>query len=139
MAHPWLPFVSNARIQCELAGCNAALEGTLGRKVELFRPPHGALRPAVFRAARSLQLETVQWNLIVDDWSAASAEVILARLTAGIARNRRRRRGTNVVLHDGGQNGLGQPRLKTVQAVARLLEQVAPDTQFVAPQAGGWI
>jgi peptidoglycan/xylan/chitin deacetylase (PgdA/CDA1 family) len=133
MSHPWLPFAADARIRAELAGCNAALEDTLGRKVELFRPPHGAVRPLVLRAARELGLKTVQWNLIVADWKPVGAETLLARLTAGIARNRRRGRGTNVVLHDGGQGGLGQPRLPTVEAVRRLLEDLPANTSLVTP------
>jgi len=132
MTHPWLPFHSASRIRAELAGCNAALEDTLGRKVGLFRPPHGARRPAVLQAARELGLQTVQWNLIVGDWSAPSADIILSRLERGIAKNRQRGRGTNVVLHDGGQAGLGQPRLRTVEAVDRLLTGLR-DTVFVTP------
>jgi len=132
MTHPWLPFVSAARIRTELASCNAALETTLGRRVLLFRPPHGAVRPAVLRTARELGLKTVQWNLIVGDWSAASADIILERTARGIARNRRRGRGTNVVLHDGGHTGLGQPRLNTVEAVDRLLGSLS-DTILVTP------
>jgi len=133
MSHPFLPRYSSTRIHSELAGCNAVLEDTLGRRITLFRPPHGGRSPAVFRAARSLGLHTVQWNLIVGDWSAASAEIILARLERGIARHTRAGRGTNIVLHDGGQGGLGQPRLRTVEAVARLLDRIASGTQFVVP------
>jgi peptidoglycan/xylan/chitin deacetylase (PgdA/CDA1 family) len=133
MTHPWLPFVSAARIRAELAGCNAALEDTVGRKARLFRPPHGAVRPAVLHAAQALGLKTIQWNLIAGDWKADSAEAILTRLEAGIVRNRRRGRGTNVVLHDGGQAGLGQPRLKTVAAVDRLLASLGAETTLVTP------
>jgi peptidoglycan/xylan/chitin deacetylase (PgdA/CDA1 family) len=131
--HPWLPLVSAARIRAELAGCNAAIEDTIAAKVSLFRPPHGALRPAVLRAARELNLKTVQWNLIAGDWHADSAATILTRLQSGIARNRRRGRGTSVVLHDGGHMGLGQPRLKTVEAVAQLLGTLDSGTRFVVP------
>ena len=138
MTHPWLPFITAARIRAELAGCNAALEDTLGRPIKLFRPPHGAVRPAVLRAARELDLKIVQWNLIVDDWKADSATTILERLEAGIARNRGRGQGTNVVLHDGGHVGLGQPRLKTVEAVDSLLSRLrdlADAASFVTPPA----
>jgi peptidoglycan/xylan/chitin deacetylase (PgdA/CDA1 family) len=133
MTHPFLPRYSPARIQSELAGCNAALEDTLGHKITLFRPPHGGRSPAVFRAAASLGLQVVQWNLIVGDWSAVSSAVILSRLEDGIARHRRAGRGTNVVLHDGGQAGLGQPRLKTVEAVEVLLDTLEAGTEFVVP------
>ena len=131
MTHPFLPKYSAARILSELADCNAALEDTLGRKIEIFRPPHGGRTPAVFRAASSLGLKTVQWNLIVGDWTNVSSPTILARVEAGMGRHRKSGRGTNVVLHDGGQAGIGQPRLRTVEAVASLLPRLALDTEFV--------
>ena len=135
MSHPFLPKYSSARIQSELADCNAALEDTLGQKIALFRPPHGGRTPAVFRSAASLGLKTVQWNLIVGDWTSAPSETILSRIENGIARHRRSGRGTNVVLHDGGQSSLGQPRLKTVAAVEQLLQRLSADTEFVVPTA----
>ncbi len=133
MTHPFLPKYSAARIQAELAGCNALLEDTLGRKVELFRPPHGGRTPAVFRAAATLDLKIVQWNLIVSDWKGDPAAMILERIERGIARHRRAGRGTNLVLHDGGQDGLGQPRMRSVEALEMLLARVAADTEFVVP------
>ena len=133
MTHPFLPKYSSARIRAELAGCNAELEDTLGQRVELFRPPHGGRTPAVFRAAAALGLKTVQWNLIVGDWMDISSATILERVERGVARHRRTGRGTNVVLHDGGQDAMGQPRLRTIEAVESLLSRVAEDTQFVVP------
>jgi peptidoglycan/xylan/chitin deacetylase (PgdA/CDA1 family) len=138
LSHPFLPRHSAARIRAELAGCNAALEDTLGARIELFRPPHGAVRPVVLRAARELGLTTVQWNLIVGDWSAGSIDLILHRLQQGIARNQSRGRGTNVVLHDGGQAGPGQSRLPTVNGVDRLLSGLTSPPRFVVPTPSGW-
>lgn len=133
MTHPFLPKYSAARIQAELAGCNAELEDTLGQRVELFRPPHGGRTPAVFHAASGLGLKVVQWNLIVGDWMDIPSATILERIERGVARHRRSGRGTNVVLHDGGQDALGQPRMRSVQAVESLLSRVAVGTQFVVP------
>lgn len=133
MTHPFLPRYSSGRILSEIADANAVLEDTIGTAVTLFRPPHGGRSPAVFRAARSLNLQVVQWNLIVGDWTDASPETILSRIERGIVRHRSRRRGTNVVLHDGGQAGLGQPRLNTVEAVDKLLDRLPRDTSFVTP------
>jgi hypothetical protein len=41
-------------------------------------------------------------------------------------RNQQHNRASNIVLHDGGQNGLGQPRLPTVEATRLLLEKYIP-------------
>jgi peptidoglycan/xylan/chitin deacetylase (PgdA/CDA1 family) len=102
--------------------------------VRYFRPPHGARRPAVLGIARSLGLVPVQWNIIPKDWQPVGAEEIAARTIRGITRNQQRNRASNVVLHDGGQAGLGQPRLPTVKATDLLLRNynLATGTKFVA-------
>jgi peptidoglycan/xylan/chitin deacetylase (PgdA/CDA1 family) len=126
MTHPWLALQSSARIHQELTGCNAILEDTLGIPIRYFRAPHGARRPAVLRIARSLGLTPVQWNIIPGDWQPIGAEEIAARTIRGITRNRQHNRASNIVLHDGGQKGLGQPRLPTVEATKILLQKYAP-------------
>jgi peptidoglycan/xylan/chitin deacetylase (PgdA/CDA1 family) len=138
MTHPWLAWKSAARIRQELAGCNAALEDTLGTPVRLFRPPHGARRPYVLRTAHELGLTTVQWNVTAFDWQAVTADAILNHIQRGMGRNRQRGRSSNILLHDGGDQSLGQPRLPTVQATARLLELCrSTSTEFVTP--ADWI
>jgi peptidoglycan/xylan/chitin deacetylase (PgdA/CDA1 family) len=133
MTHPWLAWQSAARIHEELAGCNAALEDALGIPVGYFRAPHGARRPYVLRVAREMGLTPVQWNIIPGDWKPIGADEIVARAVGGIAHNQRRRRGSNIVLHDGGDRGLGEPRLPTVEATRKLLERYTsrPGTRFV--------
>ncbi|MEO8736533.1 MAG: polysaccharide deacetylase family protein [Edaphobacter sp.] len=123
MTHPWLSWQSSARIREELAGCNAVLEDTLGTAVRFFRPPHGARRPVVLRIARELGLTAVQWNITAFDWNPLSAAEILANITRGIERNQRRGRASNVLMHDGGHLGIGQPRMPTVEATSQLFER----------------
>jgi peptidoglycan/xylan/chitin deacetylase (PgdA/CDA1 family) len=139
MTHPWLAWQSPARIRQELTDCNNILEDTLGVPVRYFRPPHGARRPAVLGIARSLGLVPVQWNIIPKDWQPVGAEEIAARTIRGIARNQRRNRASNIVLHDGGQAGLGQPRLPTVEATRLLLRKYTLETgtKFVTVDAWG--
>jgi peptidoglycan/xylan/chitin deacetylase (PgdA/CDA1 family) len=128
MTHPWLAWQSSPRIRQELTGCNIILEDTLGIPIRYFRAPHGARRPAVLSIARSLGLTPVQWNIIPKDWQPVDAEEIAARAIRGITRNRQRNRASNIVLHDGGQRALGQPRLPTVDATRLLLQQYSPRT-----------
>jgi peptidoglycan/xylan/chitin deacetylase (PgdA/CDA1 family) len=129
MTHPWLHLKSEALIRAELTGCNHALEDTLGTPVSLFRPPHGARRPAVLRIARSLGLTTVNWNLIANDWEPVPASIILSRISRAHRAIRNHGCATNLVLHDGGYN---LPRLPTVEAVAGLVASLK-DTTFVTP------
>ena len=133
MTHPWLAWQSSARIRQELTDCNSILEDTLGVPVRYFRPPHGARRPAVLTIARGLGLTPVQWNIIPKDWQPVGAEEIAARTVRGITRNQQQKRASNIVLHDGGQRGLGQPPLPTVEATELLLRKYSPQsgTKFV--------
>ncbi|HEY0758246.1 MAG TPA: polysaccharide deacetylase family protein [Acidisarcina sp.] len=139
MTHPALVFRSPARVRAELAGCNASLEDALGEPVHYFRPPHGARRPDVLRQARQLGLVPVLWNATGFDWTEdADAARIEARLAGVIRRNRRRGRGSNLLLHDGGQVGIGQNRSATLAAVARLVPRLmAQGSRFVTVDAWG--
>jgi peptidoglycan/xylan/chitin deacetylase (PgdA/CDA1 family) len=139
MTHPWLAWQTANRIREELTGCNAALEDALGQPVRYFRPPHGARRPGVLRIARELGLTPVQWNVMPKDWLPVSAEVIAARAVVGIKRNQRLRRGSNILLHDGGDRALGAPRLPTVEATGSLLRLYdgQAETKFVTVDSWG--
>src|SRR5271163_3610162 len=118
MTHPWLVLESSARVRQELADCNAALEDVIGEKIRYFRPPHGSRRPDVLCVARELGLTPVMWNVIGYDWKPGiDAATIQSHVEKGIDRNRRAGRGSNIVLHDGGQAGIGQDRRATVEAV----------------------
>lgn len=123
VSHPWLPLLSPRRVREELAGCNAAIEDVLGAPVHFFRPPHGARRPDVLRSARELGLVPVQWNAVGYDWQPISAETIAANLERGIARNLRRLRSSNLLLHDGGHLGIGADRSQSVEATRLILER----------------
>ncbi len=133
MHHLWLPRYSSATIRAELTACNDAIEQTVGAPVTLFRAPHGAKRPALMRIAHELDMQTVQWNLMVGDWKNRSAEDLLSRLRRGIAANERRSRGTSIVLHDGSQFSPDADRTATVDAVQMLLSTLPTKTQFVIP------
>jgi peptidoglycan/xylan/chitin deacetylase (PgdA/CDA1 family) len=136
MTHPWLAWQTERRIREELSGASAAIEDVLGEKVRYFRAPHGARRPAVLRFAREMGMVPVQWNVICGDWNPIGVERILARSMQGVERNRRRGFATNLVLHDGGQEGLGAPRMDTVRATEQLIEKCV-GMRFVGVDAWG--
>jgi peptidoglycan-N-acetylglucosamine deacetylase len=127
MTHPWLAVQSAARIREELAACNAALEDAVGEKVRFFRPPHGSRRPEVLRAGAELGLTAVMWNAMGFDWRAnITADRIAAHLEQGIARNQRRERASNLLLHDGGHLAMGADRSQTVEATRGILDRHTP-------------
>lgn len=114
-SHPLLIFKSAGEIRSELATCKSALRDAIGEHSNLFRPPFGGRRPAVFRIARQLGLEPVMWNITSYDWNAKSAEQIERMVSQHV-------RGGNVILlHDGGHLALGADRSHTVTATDRLI------------------
>ncbi len=138
MSHPKLSVTPGRRVRQELAECSAVLEDMTGVAMRFFRPPFGARRPAVLRAARELGLTPVMWNVTGYDWEPIGEERILVNLNAGIARNERAGRGSNLLLHDGGHRAMGSPRVDTVRAVDRLLAaHAATATRFVTVDA--WV
>src|SRR6202012_322608 len=135
--HPWLVYQSPTRVREELASTSAAIEDAIGEKVHYFRPPHGARRPDVLRAARSLGLTPVLWNAMGYDWKPAlNPATILANLDKGIRHNRARGHGANLLLHDGGQASIGQDRRASVEATATLLARAQSEhIRFVTVDA----
>jgi peptidoglycan/xylan/chitin deacetylase (PgdA/CDA1 family) len=123
--HPWLSFQSARVIREELRACNQALEDALGAPVRYLRPPHGARRPAVFRIATELGLTLVQWNAMGHDWELIGPDRILAHVDHGLHRDRQRQTGANILLHDGGHEGIGADRYDTLTVTAQLLERFA--------------
>ena len=126
--HPWLAWQPTHTIREELRACNQAIEDALGEPVRYFRPPHGARRPLVLRAAAELGLTTVQWNVMGRDWQPIGADRILSHVDRGLARARRRGTGANILLHDGSQLSLGADRTATVAATASLLARFTADS-----------
>jgi peptidoglycan/xylan/chitin deacetylase (PgdA/CDA1 family) len=123
--HPWLSFQSSRVIRDELRSCNQALEDAIGAPIHYLRPPHGARRPMVFRAAAELGLKIVQWNAMGYDWQPISPDRILANIARGRERAQRHHTGANILLHDGHQQGIGANRSATVQVTAALLDRFA--------------
>jgi len=139
MTHPWLAWQSAVRIREELTSCNAAIEDSLGIPVRFFRAPHGARRPAVLRTAQELGLTPVQWNILPGDWKPISAREIADRTLREIHRNQRKNRSSNIVLHDGGQTGLGQPRLPSVEATDLLLQHYKNQKEISFVTVDSWL
>jgi peptidoglycan/xylan/chitin deacetylase (PgdA/CDA1 family) len=125
--HPWLHWQPERVIQRELRCCNEALEDALGVPIRYFRPPHGARRPAVLRAAREMGMTTVQWNVMAKDWLPIGPEGIWGNVSHGLARARSAGRGANILLHDGGDRSMGADRGDTVAVTGRLLTRFSSE------------
>ena len=133
MNHPRLLYSSPSRVREELASTSALLEDATGTPVRYS----AAARSAPSRCAarcRDLGLTPVMWNVSSYDWTTTNPETILATIKKGIRRNRARVHGSNLLLHDGSQAGIGQDRSATVAATALLLTQ-SETARFVTVDA----
>lgn len=122
MTHPVLLGLSPMEIREQLAGCNASIEDATGEPVRFFRPPHGARCQRVLHTAAELELIPVMWNVTGRDWTPLQPEQILRRVEQKVRMNQRRKKGSNILLHDGGQANLGVDRGRTLEATKRMLE-----------------
>jgi len=113
--HPLLTFKSETEIKQQLSECRAALQDAIGEPSNLFRPPFGGRRPAVFRVARSLGLQPVMWSVTGYDWNAAPTAVIERKVANQM------RGGSVILLHDGGHKQMGADRSQTVIATDHLI------------------
>lgn len=115
--HPLLIFKSAVQTRTELVDCQQALHDAIGAPANLFRPPFGGRRPATFRIAQELGLQTVMWNVTGYDWNAPPAVVIENKVA------RQMRGGDVILLHDGGHRALGADRAQTVIATENLIRR----------------
>jgi peptidoglycan/xylan/chitin deacetylase (PgdA/CDA1 family) len=130
-SHPNLARISSRRIREELTRTRDTLEQLIGKPICFFRPPYGARRPVTLRIAKELGMTPVTWNAMTNDWEEPSADRIASNLIGKIERNRQRGYATNIVLHDGGHQGLGVNRGPSVHAAQQLLERYRASCTFV--------
>jgi peptidoglycan/xylan/chitin deacetylase (PgdA/CDA1 family) len=84
----------------------------LGVRSVLFRPPGGAIPPAVVSAARARGLRTIVWSVDPVDWKrGTTADQITERVL------QQAKPGSIVLLHDGGGD-----RSATVEALPRIID-----------------
>jgi peptidoglycan/xylan/chitin deacetylase (PgdA/CDA1 family) len=136
-SHPNLAYTRTSRVRDELARSKQTLEELTGSPIRYFRPPFGARRPAVLRAARELGMVPVLWNAMTSDWSEPSADKIVARLASKIDRLERRGRAANIVLHDGNHLDMAANRGPSMAAAGQLLARYKESHRFVTVDAWG--
>ncbi|RRA48103.1 polysaccharide deacetylase family protein [Acidipila sp. EB88] len=122
--HRKLVYLGAKQIERELRDCNAVLEDITGAPIRYFRPPYGSRRPAVMRVASELGMQTVMWNSMGFDWrSGRPPKEIMKSVERNIRANRKAGKGSTILLHDGGPDGLRAERARTVSALGFLLER----------------
>jgi len=134
--HSWshlnLARASASQIEEQLSRSSQTLEQITGAPVRYFRPPFGARRPEVLRAARRLGMVPVLWNAMTSDWKNPSADSIAQRLMRKIDRLERHDRAAIIVLHDGNHLDPVANRTPSLAAAAQLISRYQPTHQFVS-------
>ncbi|MEP7162773.1 MAG: polysaccharide deacetylase family protein [Candidatus Moraniibacteriota bacterium] len=118
--HPNISTISNSQFRFELDSTERILEGVLGRKSLLFRPPYAEdteptspeeVAPLVF--TRELGYYTVGMNIDPQDWSRPGVDGIVSRVISQALAGE----GNIVLLHDSGGD-----RSQTVEALPKIIE-----------------
>jgi peptidoglycan/xylan/chitin deacetylase (PgdA/CDA1 family) len=137
--HSWshlnLALCSTRRIGEELSRTSQTLEQIVGAPICYFRPPFGARRPEVLRAAKRLGMIPILWNAMTSDWKNPSADAIASRLTHKIDRLHHQGQAANIVLHDGSHADPSANRAPSIAAAAQLIAHYQPTHRFVAISA----
>jgi peptidoglycan/xylan/chitin deacetylase (PgdA/CDA1 family) len=125
-SHPIFLYRTARETRQQLERAQAVITETAGVRPRLVRPPCGVRTPAYFRAARSLGLRTVQWDVAGFDWKTRSGKRIARDVL------RRARAGSIILLHDGDSDGK-QDRRATVAALPLIIEGLRARGLHITP------
>ena len=78
--HYTLTALSDAQIERQIAADGALLQHLSGRRLLLFRPPHGRLNRHVISLARELGYHTIMWSDAANDVKDVPPDVITERV-----------------------------------------------------------
>jgi peptidoglycan/xylan/chitin deacetylase (PgdA/CDA1 family) len=134
-SHPNLSLTPARLVREELMRTRETLYQITGNPVRFFRPPFGARRPYVLRAAREMGMTPVMWNAMTSDWAERSPDRIAERLIRKIDARHRSGRAANIVMHDGGHLALNTDRGPSIAAAEKLLARYGSTHKFVTVDA----
>jgi peptidoglycan/xylan/chitin deacetylase (PgdA/CDA1 family) len=110
--HTWshVDLVSSGEVSSQLTRTKAAIAALSGYTPCLMRPPSGYYDASVIRAARSLGLDTITWEVDPSDYLLPGTAAIEQRVLA------QAQRGSIILSHDG-----GGVRLQTLDAYPHII------------------
>ena len=89
---------SRNEIKAEIENCNKKLEAITGQNVTLVRAPSGDYTNQSIEIAKSLGMETIQWNCDSLDYTKISVDEIVSRVVKGT------QNGSILLFHNGVTN-----------------------------------
>lgn len=123
--HPIYLFCTPRETARQLRESQDAIERVTGVRPVIARPPCGVRTPAYFKAARALNLRTIQWTVAGFDWQKRSAEEIANFVLKDAAA------GSIILLHDG-DSQQKRDRRQTVKALPLIIEGLQEKSLRVA-------
>lgn len=128
--HSWdhsfrLPFMSDSRIERELADTSTEIIRVTGQRPTMFRPPHGLRSPQLLYETDRLGLRVIDWSIDPQDYLTGNSDLIWERVT------RHAKPGRIILLHDGLQDGPRtvalHDRQATITALPRIIDTLQSD------------
>jgi peptidoglycan/xylan/chitin deacetylase (PgdA/CDA1 family) len=130
-SHPSYLFQRASQTHAQIRRAQSVIAETIGVRPQMARPPYGVRTPAYFRAARALDLQTVQWDVAGFDWKRITPRQIADNVL------RKAQPGSIILLHDGDSAGKNT-RKNTVDALPLIIKglrdrdlQIAPLSQLL--------
>ena len=116
-SHPCLLLHSARTAEDEIRRTQRIIGETAGVVPKWFRPPYGVRAPGLRRILPALDLTSVLWTAIGNDWKC-KADQIVARVL------RKTANGGIICLHDGDRADGTAERRETVKAVKRIIPEL---------------
>jgi len=100
MHHPRLRWRRRLIVKEEIQSAQEVLEDCAGIPARFFRPPYGALSPAILGTVREMNLRMIMWSLMPGDvWRVDNPSAIVSSIIKYV------RGGDIILLHDGHRCG----------------------------------
>jgi peptidoglycan/xylan/chitin deacetylase (PgdA/CDA1 family) len=125
-SHPIYLYRSARETRRQLERTQRIITEVTGIRARLARPPCGVRTPAYFRAARALELQTVQWTVAGFDWKERSPDQIAHSAL------RDANAGSIILLHDGNSDNRREQKA-TVGALPLIIKGLNEIGLHVAP------
>ncbi len=125
-SHPIFLYHRALETHAQLQRTQDLICETIGVRPTIARPPGGVRTRAYFRAARALNLRTVQWDVAGFDWKRISPGQIADNVL------RKAQPGSIILLHDGDSAGK-QHRKNTVLALPLIIKGLAARDLEIVP------
>ncbi|TFE27897.1 polysaccharide deacetylase family protein [Cohnella luojiensis] len=113
-SHPDLSKLPFAKVKEQISRAENAIEGIVGFKPRLVRPPYGEILPKHLEWAKQRGYTVVNWDVDSSDWRQLNADQVFRNVTRSV------RPGSVVLMHAGG--GEGQSLTGTVKALPRIID-----------------